>query len=96
MKAKPRFFTSCVGWRNGRDINDMVYHKLCQDITLDTFRRRVDPTSFSSLQSELGYAVGQEKGLHLKDDWAVSYHKSVFRGKPCYYLRWSSIEYIFI
>ena len=34
--------------------------------------------------------------LTLKNDWSVSFHKSVYRGKPCYYVRWSAIEYIWL
>lgn len=40
------------------------------------------------------YSVGPEKGLHLKDDWAVHFHKSVYDGKRCYYIDHSRIEYI--
>lgn len=33
-------------------------------------------------------------GLHLKDDYAVQFYKSMFRGKRCYFIDHSSIEYI--
>ena len=48
------------------------------------------------LEKSLGYAVGKEGGLHMKEDWAVSYHKSEFEDKPCVYFTWSAIEYIFV
>lgn len=35
-------------------------------------------------------------GLRWKDDWAISYHKSVYRGEPCYYYCHSAIEYVFV
>jgi hypothetical protein len=35
-------------------------------------------------------------GLRLKNDWAVSYHKGKYQGKPCYFLRHSGIEYIWL
>lgn len=42
---------------------------------------------------EHGYVVrGQD--LRMKNDWHISYHKSVFLGRPCYFLRWSGIEFI--
>jgi hypothetical protein len=34
-------------------------------------------------------------GLHMRNDWHVSYHKSWYRGRRCYYVRWSAIEFIF-
>ena len=44
----------------------------------------------------MSYFRHPSQGLTLKDDWAVSYHKSVYRGRPCYYVRHSSIEYIWV
>lgn len=35
------------------------------------------------------------KGLELKNDYAVSFYKSKYMGKPCYYIVHSMIEYIF-
>lgn len=32
----------------------------------------------------------------MPHDWHVSYHRSMFRGKPCIYVRHSAIEYIFV
>ena len=34
-------------------------------------------------------------GLRFEKDWAISYHKSVYDGMPCYYFDHSRIEYIF-
>ncbi len=31
---------------------------------------------------------------HIKHDWAVSFHKSVYRGRPCYFVCHSAIEFI--
>lgn len=35
------------------------------------------------------------RDLTLAKDWAVSYHRSVWRGIPCVYVRHSGIEHIF-
>ena len=43
----------------------------------------------------MGYAIGQEEGMHLKDDRLVSYHKSTYLGARCYYAVWSGTEYVF-
>jgi hypothetical protein len=44
----------------------------------------------------LGYVRYPSQGLTLKNDWHVSYHRSKYRGRRCYYVRHSSIEYIFV
>lgn len=35
-------------------------------------------------------------GLHLGRDWAVSFYKGKFRGKPCYVVMWSAIHHFFV
>ena len=62
------------------------------EITYKTFCKYVDWKEISKL---LGYALHPKQGLMLKNDWAVSYHKSQYMGKPCYFVCWSAIEYIF-
>ena len=43
------------------------------------------------------YDTGTDRGgLRLKNDWAVTYFKSRYGGKPCYYICHSCIEYIWI
>lgn len=42
------------------------------------------------------YTWGRGRGgLRLKDDWAVSYSRGVYEGKPAYYITHSAIEYVF-
>ena len=68
-----------------------------EEITYQTFRRTVGGESLDQFASNLGYDVGHERGgLRLCNDWHVSYHKSRYRGKPCYYLRHSGIEHIWV
>ena len=58
-----------------------------------TFRRRCDTTEWERRQ---GYDVGHERGgLRLRRDWHVSYHRSTYQGRPCYYAVHSAIEHIF-
>ena len=35
------------------------------------------------------------RDLTMKNDYAVSYYRSTFDGKPCYYIKHSGIEYVF-
>ena len=43
-----------------------------------------------------GYRRNVNHGLTLKDDWHVGFYKSTFEGKPCYFVRWSAIEFIWV
>lgn len=93
MWQRFQYLTCCVSIAQEQvdDLHNMI--ERARTIEHDTFIKRCD---WAPLARQLGYAVGSEPGLHLKDDWHVSYHLSVFQGKPCYYLRHSAIEYIFV
>lgn len=64
-----------------------------REITADTFFRHV---SLREVSEGLGYAFGAEKGLHLKADYHVAYHRSQWRGVPCFHLEWSGIDHIYV
>lgn len=55
-----------------------------------------DPGGDDQWARQQGYAVGSERGLHLKDDGCVRYYRSTFRDKPCYYIDWSSYQYVWV
>jgi hypothetical protein len=62
-------------------------------VTYNTIRKHC--LGFDEWAKDMGYDIGcQRGGLRLSQDWAVSFHRSKYRGKPCYYIRHSSIEYI--
>lgn len=82
--------TCCVN-ANGDDILEMV-DKATQ-ITYRTFCSHIKPEALKELIESLGY---KRLGLSLKKDWAVSFYKSKYKNKPCYYLVHSMIEYIFV
>jgi len=91
--AKFVFETNCIecpGPDPGKAIRDMV--DAAVSIQWKTFAAYCE---WKPVAEFLGYEVGRKTGLHLKDDYAVSFHKSNFRGRPCFYFRWSAIEYIF-
>ncbi len=79
---------SCPGRDAGEAINDMK--AASREVTYATMRRRV--TGLLETAGELGY----DRSFPLRTDWHVSYHRSVFRGRRCYYFVWSAIEYIFV
>lgn len=88
-KAKQFFYhTSCVSAR-GQDITEMV--DAATQITYETMRKHCD--GLNRWAKEMGYGPSGF-GLLLQDDWHVTYWKSKYRGKPCYYLCHSCIEYV--
>jgi len=74
-----------------------------REITWETFRtyvrveevRRVFP-SYSYRREHYNPKTGELTApMHIKDDFAVTFHKSHFDGRPCVFIRHSWIEYIF-
>lgn len=104
MEREYGFLTSCVGLNGvehaAADLWDMI--DPAREIAWTTFRRHVpvkevrDTFPFYSYRQEhFNPDTGEMTvGLHIKDDRNVSFWKSKFRGKPCYYIDHSSIEYI--
>jgi hypothetical protein len=89
---KLTFETDCVH-STYEDITETV--DKAREITYRTFLRHV---SFSDLCDLFPFydRYPNQGGLMLKNDWAVSYHRSTYQGRRCYYIRHSMIEYIFI
>lgn len=86
---KYRYETCCVN-AIGDDITAMV--DVAREITLRTFRKHCDTREW---EEHMGYSRRGRGGLPLSRDWHVSYHKSKYQGRPCYYARHSAIEHIF-
>lgn len=89
--SAPRFnyLTCCV---NSTAFAIHAMTDAARDVSLATIRRHC--VGVADWARGMGYAVGAEVGLHLKDDWAVSYHKSTYQNRACFYIRHSAIEYI--
>jgi hypothetical protein len=91
---KMRFFNNCVGW-NPADVNsdgglcDMI--SLNRQVARSTFLRHTHSGDRAMLEKSLGY----DAGFKMKDDWHVSYHKSLLHGITVYYFRHSGIEFVF-
>lgn len=88
-QRKFHYETNCVD-SNGPDIQAMI--DASRDITYATFIKHCVWRTWAEAQ---GYETGYLGGLKLKDDWHVRYAKSVFQGRPCYYIIWSGIENVF-
>lgn len=88
-----RFETTCVTAR-GKDILRM--RELAETVTYRTFLSHCfDVLPYAR---GLGYAraVHQGSGITLKRDWHVDYYRSLYQGRPCYYLVHSGIEHIWV
>lgn len=90
---KPYRYETCCIHSDYESITSMTEQS--SDVSYRTMLKYCDLASWAE---DHGYEVRQNvgHGLTLKGDWHVSYHKSVYRGKPCYYLVHSHIEYIWV
>lgn len=75
------FVTDCVS-ANGRDITEMV--DSAREITYRTI------ATYCDLES-----VFPHSNPPLSRDWAVRFYKSKYRGRLCYFVVHSAIEYVF-
>lgn len=97
VKKKKQFFTSCVN-STADAINEMT--EKAREISYETFMSHVDRDEVKNIFPNYDWSVGPKRkyGLYpfrLKNDYAVSFHRSKYKGMPCVYIRHSSIEYIF-
>lgn len=65
------------------------------DITRRTFLKHVNRDQLKDIERTLGYAEHPSQGLVMANDFHVTYHRSYWRGKRCYYFVHSAIEYYF-
>lgn len=91
MAPKPyRYVMSCVH-STAEDIDSMVDSPSMHEVKRRTFVRHTHDRDRRELEKGLGYGPW----FGITRDWHVTYHKSVFRSVPCYYLQHSGIEHIF-
>ena len=88
-----QYLCCCCDLSQPKDVeglNQMV--REARQVTYRTFRKYA--VGLDQWAREKGY--GEPRSLTLKRDWAVSFYKSKILGNPCYFLRWSAIEFIWI
>jgi len=88
MNKKYTFLTSCVHVPK-KDV-DYLFEMTdnAVEITQKTFFKYVD-------RKEVYEMLGYSRNFPMKNEYHVSYYKSKFKGMKCYFLSWSSMEYIF-
>lgn len=90
--AKMNYLTNCTN-ASGRYITDMVDD--AREISYKTFCKYVSQESMQELFPTYSWGNKRDGGLYLKDDYAVRFYKSTYRGKKCVFIEHSRIEYIF-
>ena len=85
------YLTCCVE-STAEAINEMVDAAI--DVTYQTMLKHC-PGLIEWAVGQ-GYERNRRTGLTLKQDWAVSFHRSKYRGQRCCYVCWSAIEFIFV
>lgn len=90
-KRKYQYLTNCTV-STGELIEDMVDHDEAIEITWRTFRDRIYLAELKDLFPVYDW---DGRGLHIKDDYHVTFHRSEYAGVRCYYVQQSGIEYIF-
>ncbi len=96
--VKYRYFQSCVDF-----VGDEVEHLLAMldsesetEATLATLRRNCGTAAIGDWAKQHGYERSKRRGLTMANDFAISYHRSIYRGRRCYFIRWSAIEFIWV
>lgn len=86
-----QFITSCV-----ESTYDLIHPMVeeAREITYRTFFKHVRRDLVAPVFPAYDWRR-RPRDLTLKRDWHVSYHKSRFGGRTCYYIRHSAIEYVF-
>lgn len=84
-----QYITCCINAK-AQDIDAMVDNG--RAVTFQTIRRHCQ--DLREWVENMGY--GRTAGLLIQDDWAVSFYKSTYKGVPCYYIRHSAIEYVWV
>ena len=85
------YVINCVG-STAEDIGYMIDHS--KEISFEDFITHVNNEEFREMEANMGYPANDYL-KELKDDYAVSFWHSTFRGIDAYYFDHSRIEYVF-
>jgi hypothetical protein len=87
-----RYAGNCTGLA-ADDLHDMM--DKARQVTYSTFVKAIGLDQLRELFADYGW--GHQRGfVRMKTDPHITYYRSIFKGKHCYYVRESGIEYIFV
>jgi len=89
-----QYLTNCVGIAERDVVHLLAMIDAGREITYRTLQQHVGRDSLADMFPF--YNWDQQGGLTMINDYAVSYHKSTYKGRRCYYVRHSAIEYIWV
>lgn len=93
-----RYWKSCPELtRDEVDIQTRMIDE-AREVTYRTFRRQVGVDELDRWSKEHGYVLSRRHGhgATLKHDPYVAFYRSNWGGRPCYYLVWSAMEFIWL
>lgn len=85
------YVINCVS-SNAEDIGYMVDH--ANEVKFEEFIANVNNEEFREMEANMGYPAGDYL-KEMRDDYAVSFWHSTFRGVDAYYFDHSRVEYVF-
>jgi|GEM_PF-2083100 len=94
MAAKKAKYVGNCTTLPGEHVEKMVDQ--AKPIEYEYFLRVVSREDLKQLFPRYRWHRGWDTGLRLKDDWAVRFYSSTFKGKPCVFIDHSAIEYVFV
>ena len=93
-KSKYYFLTTCES-ASATSIQDMTDRR--KEITYATAAKHISTKALQDIFPFYTWGrFGDDNGLRMKDDYAVGYYRSWYRGTRCIYIVYSAIEYIFV
>lgn len=90
-----QYWTDCVS-STAEQIDAMLDHPSNRKISYNTFLRYVGKDQLEEIFPYYNWGSNRNNGLKLKDDYHVSYNKSVYDNMACVYMVHSAIEYVFV
>lgn len=87
------YLTNCIG-STAELIQAMTGE--AKEITYDTLLKHVSVDELQEIFPYYSWSRGERGGVAMRWDFMVSYWKSTYDGRPCYYVDHSRIEYIFV
>jgi hypothetical protein len=85
-----QFITSCVNCQDVPALEEMIDNG--QEITYEEFISHVGEEEVAEFFPDYDWHGGG--GLTLEKDWAVTYEKSTYQGRPVVFMNHSAIEYV--
>ena len=85
--------TECYGLVDRKRLRVMIDE--AKQVTRQTFMRHCGDSARLMFLG-LGYAPHPSMGLTSAGDWHISYYRSSWGNRRCYFFTWSAIEFIFV